>query len=77
MADTTRKRVLLALLPFPLAVFFNIVRVASMVVLCQYQGFEILDTWIHVFMGWVCFVATLIVLFFFADHGTQPPGRRR
>ena len=67
MADTNRRRVILALLPFPLAMLFNIVRVTGMVLLCHYQGFQILDTWIHTFLGWVCFLGTLVVLFTFAD----------
>lgn len=67
MSRSRAQRVFLALAPFPFAMFCNILRVAAMVLIANQWGYEILDTWIHPFLGWVSFVGTLVLLFVLSD----------
>lgn len=62
-APTTRHRVVVLLAAAPLAIAANILRVMLLVGLAVWQGFEILDTFIHPLSGLLTFALALPAVF--------------
>ena len=60
---TLRQRVLVLLAAAPLAIAANILRVFGLIVLALWQGYEILDTFIHPLSGLLTFALALPVIF--------------
>jgi exosortase len=71
LSESPRRRVLLLLLPFPLAMAGNVLRVALLGVLAESFGYGILDTPVHVLSGYFAFVLTLAALFLFAERAPR------
>lgn len=71
LSHSPRRRLLLLLLPFPLAMLGNVLRVSLLGVLCERFGYEILETPVHVLSGYLAFVLTLLALFFFAERSPR------
>jgi exosortase len=62
-APTLRRRVLVLVAAAPLAIGANIVRVFGLTVLAAWQGFDILDTFVHPLSGMLTFALALPVIF--------------
>jgi exosortase len=62
-APTMRHRLVVLLAAVPLAIAANILRVTLLVVLALWQGFEILDTFIHPLSGLLTFALALPAVF--------------
>jgi exosortase len=71
LSDSPRRRLLLLLLPVPLALAGNVLRVALLGVLAEGFGYGILDTPVHVLSGYLAFVLTLASLFLFAERAPR------
>jgi exosortase len=70
------RRVVILLAAFPLALACNVARVASLAILVERYGYDLLETPIHVLSGYVSFVLTLAILFLFAERHTRRTERR-
>lgn len=59
----TWKRVLLFLSSIPIAILMNSLRIGVIGVLVEHQGIEAAEGFLHLFEGWIVFIACLIILF--------------
>jgi exosortase len=71
LADSPRRRLLLLLLPWPLALASNVLRVVLLAFLSERIGYEVLDTPLHELSGYMTFVLTLGLLFLFAERTSR------
>lgn len=71
LSDSKRRRLILLLAPWPLAMACNVARIVILALLAESQGFGILETPIHELSGYVTFLATLGLLFALAEHGPR------
>jgi exosortase len=62
------RRILLLLIPFPLAIGVNILRIFLLALLAHSQGVDILKTSIHPMSGWAVFVLATGLMFPFAER---------
>jgi exosortase len=75
LAPSNRQRLLVLTAAAPLAIAANIVRVFGLILLALWQGFDILDTFIHPLSGMLTFALALPALFWLgADR--RPRERR-
>lgn len=58
-----RQRLLVLLAAAPIAILANWVRVVLLVVLVEWRGLEVLDTWMHVASGMLTFALSLPIIF--------------
>jgi exosortase len=70
LAESRRRRWLLLLVPWPLAMASNVLRVVLLAFLAERVGYGVLETPLHVLSGYMTFVLTLGLLFLFAE---RPP----
>lgn len=71
LSRSKARRVVILLAAFPLALACNVVRVGTLAILVEAQGYDVLDTPIHVLSGYASFVFTLGILFLFAERGPR------
>ena len=72
----SRRWVLLTLTPL-LALATNTARVSGLALLVQLAGFDVLDTWLHPFSGFLAFGVSLLVLFGIAGRDALQASARR
>lgn len=70
LSHSWRRRILLLLIPFPLAIGVNVIRIFALALITQYRGVDVLHTWIHPASGWAIFLLAVGPLFFLAE---RPP----
>jgi len=58
-----RRRLIVLAAAIPIAIAANIVRMVLLGVLCYYQGFSVLETWMHPASGMLTFVIALPLIF--------------
>lgn len=74
LAESPRRKLLLLLAPFPLAMASNVLRVVLLAFLAENIDYDVLETPIHVLSGYMTFVLTLAGLFALAER--HPPRER-
>jgi exosortase len=74
LSHSWRRRVLLLLIPVPLALAVNVLRVLILALLAETQGYTILDTPLHLLSGYATFILTLALVFTCAErHKERDP----
>lgn len=68
MTRSPRRRVVILLAAFPLALLCNVMRIVALAIMAEWYGYDLLDTPLHVMSGYVSFVLTLAILFLFAER---------
>lgn len=71
MSRSRQRRAVILAVTIPLALACNVARVSVLAVLAETQGYQLLDTPIHVLSGYVTFVLTLAALFLFAERAPR------
>jgi exosortase len=71
LSRSWKRRVVLLLIPFPLAMGVNIVRIFLLALLAEYRGVDVLETWLHPASGWLVFLLASGLMFLFAER--RPP----
>lgn len=77
-AETPRRRLLVLLAAAPVAITVNVLRVFALILLALWQGFEILETFVHSASGLLTFVVALPIIYWLGSHGRSsksPAGR--
>jgi exosortase len=68
LSRSWKRRLLLLVIPFPLAIGVNILRIFLLALLTQYRGADVLQTWLHPASGWLVFLLASGLMFLFAER---------
>lgn len=68
LSHSWKRRILLVLIPWPLALGVNILRIFVLSLLAQSQGVDILQTPLHPASGWAVFLLACGLMFAFAER---------
>jgi exosortase/archaeosortase family protein len=76
-AKTTRRRLVVLLAAAPVAIAVNVLRVFGLILLALWQGFDILETFVHPASGLLTFVVALPIIYWLGHRRpmTAPAAR--